>query len=113
MPGIIGSTGDDGSRAWICDFSPAHSTTACSGGLRYRPATSCTFPVNSGSVLTLKPSARCGLSLNAFQARPTVDFDSPDFLAIDARDQCAASFGVSSRVATATASACSSVTDGG
>jgi hypothetical protein len=57
----------------------------------------------------LKVPVRCGLSRNAFQIRPTVDFDSPDRLAIDARDQCVASLGVSSSVATTTASTCSSV----
>src|ERR1035441_7449519 len=31
MPGIIGSTGWDRSRAWIWDFSSTHSTTARSG----------------------------------------------------------------------------------
>jgi hypothetical protein len=33
MPGIIGSTGWDRSRACIGDFSSTHSTTARSGGL--------------------------------------------------------------------------------
>ena len=37
---------------------------------------------------------------NARQIRPTVDFDSPDSLAIDARDQWVASAGVRSNVAT-------------
>ncbi len=69
--------------------------------------------MNSGSVLTLNPPARCGLSLNAFQTRPTVDLLSPDLLAIDARDQWVASFGVSSSVSTTMASTCSSVTDTG
>src|SRR5712664_956189 len=36
--------------------------------------------------------------------RPIVDFDSPDLAAIDMRDQWVASFGVSSSVATTTAS---------
>jgi hypothetical protein len=31
MPGIIGSTGDDLSSAWIWLFSSTHSTTAFSG----------------------------------------------------------------------------------
>jgi hypothetical protein len=48
------------------------------------------------------------LSPNAVQIRPTVDFDSPLCLAIDARDQCVASAGWRSRVATSTASICSS-----
>ena len=58
-------------------------------------------------------SARCGLSSNVRQIRPIVDFDSPDFRAIDARDQCVAFFGVSSRVATTTASTCSTLINGG
>jgi hypothetical protein len=65
--------------------------------------------MNCGSADSLNPSVSCGLSRNAFQIRPTVDFDSPDRLAIDARDQCVASRGVSSSVATTTASTCSSV----
>src|SRR6266496_2906280 len=106
MPGIIGSTGWDRSNAWTWDFSSTHSTRACSGGSRYSPTTSRTLSMNCGSELSLKVSARCGLSRNAFQIRPTVDFDSPERLAIDARDQCVASLGVSSKVATTTASTC-------
>ena len=42
VPGLVhraglGSTGWDRSRAWTCVFSSAHSTTARSGGLWYRP----------------------------------------------------------------------------
>jgi hypothetical protein len=33
MPGIIGSTGDDRSSAWIWLFSSTHPPTAFSGGL--------------------------------------------------------------------------------
>ena len=109
MPGIIGSTGDDRSSACTWLFSSAHSTTACSGGFMYSPATSRTFSMKNGSVLTLNPSVRCGLSRNAFQIRPIVDLLSRDLSAIDARDQCVASFGVSSKIATITSSTCSSV----
>ena len=52
----------------------------------------------------MKVSARCGLSRNSFQIRPIVERDSPVSAAIDARDQCVASFGVRSSVATMTAS---------
>jgi hypothetical protein len=52
----------------------------------------------------LNPSARCGLSSNAFQIRPIVDFDSPDRSAIFARDQWVAFFGVDSKVAKITSS---------
>src|SRR4029450_6827950 len=109
MPGIIGSTGCDRSSACTCDFSSTHSTRACSGGSRYSPTTSRTLSTNCGSKLSLKVSVRWGLSRNAFQIRPTVERDSPERLAIDARDQCVASVGVSSKVATTTASTCSSV----
>ncbi len=47
------------------------------------------------------------------QIRPIVERDSPDFPAIEARDQCVAFFGVASRVATITAPAWSSVTGRG
>jgi hypothetical protein len=33
MPGIIGNTGWDRSRAWTWDFSSTQSTTALSGGV--------------------------------------------------------------------------------
>src|SRR6266702_2414143 len=65
--------------------------------------------MNSGSLLGLNVSARCGLRRNAFQIRPTVDFDSPDRFAIDARDQWVASFGACSKVATTTSSTLSSL----
>src|SRR5436190_20164148 len=100
MPGIIGSTGDDRSSAWIWLFSSTHSTTALSGGLWYRPTTSTTFSTNSGSDDSLNPSARCGLSPKSRQIRPIVDLLSPDLAAIDLRDQCLAFGGRSSSVAT-------------
>src|SRR6266567_1709662 len=109
MPGIIGNTGWDRSRACTWDFSSTHNTTVRSGGSRYRPTTSRTFSMNSGSLLSLNVSARCGLRRNAFQIRPTVDFDSPDRFAIDARDQWVASFGACSKVATTTSSTLSSL----
>src|SRR6266705_2813395 len=102
MPGIIGSTGWDRSRAWTWDFSSAHSTTACSGGFRYSPTTSQTFPANSGSEDSLKVSDRCGLRWKAFQIRPMVDRDKPERSAMDALDQWVASSGVSSSVSTMT-----------
>ena len=64
--------------------------------------------MNCGSLLILNVSTRCGLSPNAFQIRPTVDFDNPLSAAIDARDQCVASAGWRSSVATTTCSICSS-----
>src|SRR6266508_2970153 len=65
--------------------------------------------MNNGSLLSLNVSDRCGLSRNAFQIRPTVDRDSPELFAIDARDQCVAFTGVFSKVSTTTCSTCSSV----
>ena len=53
-PGCMGSIGAVRSRAWIWDFSSTHSTTALSGGARYRPTTSVTLPTSSGSVEYLK-----------------------------------------------------------
>ena len=47
--------------------------------------TSLTLSMNCGSLLILKVSTKWGLSPNAFQIRPTVDFDSPLSSAIDAR----------------------------
>jgi hypothetical protein len=44
------------------------------------------------------------LSSKRRQIRPIVDFDSPVRAAIEARDQCVAFFGVSSRVAVTTSS---------
>src|SRR5665648_691427 len=102
--GCIGSTGAVRSRAWIWDFSSTHSTTAFSGGLWYSPTTSTTFSTNSGSLDSLNPSVRWGLRPKSFQIRPIVDFDSPDFFAIDVRDQWVASFGVDSNVDTSTSS---------
>jgi hypothetical protein len=47
------------------------------------------------------------------QIRPTVERLNPERFAIEARDQCVASWGVCSSVATITCSTCSIVTDGG
>src|SRR5215211_3337991 len=65
IPGIIGSTGCERSNTWIWAFSSTHNTTALSGGWWYSPTTSTTFSTNSGSVDSLKLSARCGLSPTA------------------------------------------------
>ncbi len=54
---------------------------------------------------SLKDSCKGGLrSPNRFQIRPTVDFDSPVRVAIEARDQWASLPGVDSSVATITSS---------
>src|SRR5215217_8829097 len=109
MPGIIGNTGAERSSAWIWDFSSTHSTNAFSGGSTYSPTTSRTLSMNCGSVDSLNVSTWCGLSLNAFQIRPTVERLRPLWAAIDARDQCVASVGVRSKVDTTTCSICASV----
>jgi hypothetical protein len=59
------------------------------------------------------PSVRCGLSSKSFQIRPIVERDSPDLLAIDARDQWVALAGFNSNVATTTSSTRSSVIETG
>ena len=72
-----------------------------------------TLATNCGSVDSLNPSCGWGLRSNFFQIRPIVDLLSPARLAIDARDQWVASFGVSSRVATTTSSTWSSRIEAG
>src|SRR5512143_1923226 len=113
MPGIIGSTGWERSRAWIWLFSSTHSTTALSGGLWYSPTTSTTFSTNSGSVDSLNPSLRWGCRPKSFQIRPIVDLDSPDFFAIEVRDQWVALAGLDSNVVTRTSSTWSRVIEAG
>ena len=68
-PGISGRIGAVRSSAWIWVFSSTHSTTAASGGFRYRPTMSRTLSMNSGSGDSLNVSIRCGLSPNARQIR--------------------------------------------
>jgi hypothetical protein len=52
----------------------------------------------------LNPSLRWGLRPKSRQIRPIVDLLSPDFFAIDVRDQWVAFFGLDSDVATTTSS---------
>ena len=49
------------------------------------------FATNSGSVLSLNPSIRCGLRSNFRQIRPTVNLLRPLRRAIESRDQWVAS----------------------
>ena len=72
-----------------------------------------TFSTNNGSLESLNPSSRCGLSSNARQIRPIVERESPLRWAIFARDQCVAFAGVGSKVATTTSSTCSALMLGG
>ena len=72
-----------------------------------------TFSTNSGSLDSLNPSVRWGLSSKAFQIRPIEDFDSPVRSAIFARDQCVAFGGVDSSVSTTTCSTWSTLISAG
>src|SRR3954447_21610022 len=69
--------------------------------------------MNCGSALSLNVSTRCGFSPNARQIRPMVDSDRPVSAAIEDLDQCVASRGVRSSVATITCSTWSSRTERG
>src|SRR5664280_563917 len=69
--------------------------------------------MNSGSLDSVNPSVRWGLRPKSFQIRPIVEAESPDFFAIEVRDQWVASFGVDSNVATSTSSTWSNVIDAG
>jgi hypothetical protein len=69
-----------------------------------------TFSMSIRSVDSLNVCDRRGLRPNAFQIRPTLNPLSPDFMAIEALDQGAASLGVDSRVSVRTLSTCSPVT---
>ena len=61
------------------------------GGGPDRHTTSRALSMNGGSVDSLKVSTWCGLRPNAFQIRPTVDFDRLVSSAIEARDKCVTS----------------------
>lgn len=67
-----------------------------------------TFSVNSGSVVSLKGSARCGCSPKARQIRETAVWERPTSRAIERVDQWVASFGIDSSVLTTTSSTLSS-----
>jgi hypothetical protein len=73
----MGSGGRVRSSAWTWLFSSTQGTTARSGGFRYSPTTSRTFPTNCGSGDSLNVSDRCGCGPNARQIRPTVVRPSP------------------------------------
>src|SRR5579885_3056295 len=100
----MGRIGWNRLSAWIWDFSSTQSTTARSGGSKYRATTSLTLSTNSGSVDNLKDSARWGCSPNARQIRLIEVWLIPIALAIERVDQWVASTGFSSSVLTITAS---------
>ena len=60
---------------WL--FSSTHSTTACSGGLRYSPTMSRTFSMKNGSLDSLKYRCRCGWRPNIVNHRCTVLLETP------------------------------------
>ncbi len=70
----MGRTGWVRFRAWIWLFSSTHSTSAWSGGFRYRPTMSQTFSTKNGSVESLKLRVRCGWSAKAWNRRCCVRF---------------------------------------
>src|SRR3982751_5079312 len=69
-------------------FSSMHSTTAFSGGFRYRPTTSISFSSKWRSLDTLKVFTKWGLSPRADQIRCTGAGLTPTRAAIDRHDQC-------------------------
>ncbi len=87
-PGRSGSTGAARSSAWAWGFSSTHSTTALSGGLRYRPTTSRTLASSCGSVENLKLSARHGCSPYSRHTLATLTFDRPSSAASSRLDPC-------------------------
>jgi hypothetical protein len=109
-PFFIGSDGWVRSNAWIWLFSSMHSTTACSGGSRYKPTTS--VSLNAGSLETLKVSTRCGFSPRAFQIRCTVLRLTPACLAIDLVLQWVSPLGLECSVASTISSTFSAGIDG-
>ena len=66
------------SRAGTWLFSSTLSTSARSGGLRYRPTISRTFSTNWGSADSLKVSTRCAWRPNVCQIRAIVAFRQAD-----------------------------------
>src|SRR5450759_2406987 len=87
-PFFIGSEGCVRSSACTEDFSSMQSTTACSGGLRWRPTTSISFSSNRGSLDSLNVFTRCGLRPRPDQIRCTVAGLTSLAFAIDRQLQC-------------------------
>src|SRR5947209_9838098 len=110
IPGRIGSIGAVRSSAWIWDFSSTESTTALSGGFRYKPTTSRTLASSSGSVENLNVSDRHGCRPHLRQIVPTHTCEIPNSAPSNREDQCVipSRCGGGSNVAdtTATSSTC-------
>ena len=84
MGRALGGAGEHRQDRWGAvqrlDLATSHrppSTTARSGGSRYRPTTSRTFSTNCGSLESFHFSCRCGLSPNACQMSCTAVCVSP------------------------------------
>ena len=92
------------SRAWIWDFTSTHTTTARSGGARYRPTTSRTLSTKGGSRESFQVSTRWGCRPKARQMREIADWESPSSRASERVEGWVASAGVLSRVRTITSS---------
>src|SRR5258707_1003395 len=111
-PGLSGRVCWVRSRAWIWDFSSMHSTTAWSGGFRYRPTTSMSFSSNRLSLEILNVLTRCGWMPRADQIRCTVAGLTACALAMLRHDQWVSPGGFSCKVARTIASTFSALTDG-
>ena len=101
-PRFIGNPGWVRSSAWIWLFSSTDSTSARSGGLRYRPTTSRSFSTNRRSRDSLKVSSRWGCRPCCFQILCTVMCDRPCAAAIVRVVQWVAARGVVCSVASTT-----------
>ena len=97
----MASTGALRSSACVWGFSSTHSTTALSGGLRYRPMTSRTLASSCGSVENLKLCVRHGCSPHSRHTSATLTLEMPSSAASSRDDQCVtpSRFGGGSRVA--------------
>src|SRR4051812_24019275 len=85
---MTGRIGCVRSSAWIWDFSSTDTTTAPSGGSRYKPTTSRILASSRGSVENLNVSTRCGWMSHLRQILATVENEVPKGLASSRDDQC-------------------------
>ena len=84
--------------AWIWLFSSTQSTSARSGGARYRPTMPRTLATKCGSLDSLNVFCRCGLSPKARQTRLIAAGYSPVALAVSVVLQWVAFSGTSCKV---------------
>ena len=85
----------DDSEACTEVFSSMHSTTAFSGGFKYKPTTSISFSSNRGSPESLNVLTRCGFRPRPDQIRCPVAGLTATALAIDRQLECVAPAGLS------------------